>query len=227
MPNIQNVFEAGLLPDAPIKYAFDNHSLHMALEGSPTSIRENEFEFLNRFIIAHKLKNGFELGTGFGVSTVAIGLGFKHTGGHLISMDAYTEEKFGYYVYDACSNDVFKDAIGYKSAQFLVKTFQLEDVVSIIQGWSPTDVPSVLEKSQPLDFVFIDAMHCDESVINDLNAVFPFMSKKSVLFLHDVHCFSQKVKDCVKMLFGKTYGTIPTCNLDYGLGYNLSIMSRL
>lgn len=222
---------ASLQPYAPIKYKFTNQSLQMDMAGSPLSIRENEFEFLKKYIIINNLKTGFELGTGFGISTAAIGLGFRRTGGHLISMDAYTEEKFQSYEYVASNKDVYRDAIGYKSAKFLMKELELENTVDIVCGWSPTDIPTILkpylQQSRQLDFVFIDAMHNDESVMNDLTAIFPFMSKKFVLFLHDVHCFSQSTKDHIKSLFGKIYAVIPSCSLDIGLGYNLAIVNRL
>ena len=53
----------------------------------PLSIRYDEFEFLKNLIIKYNLKSGFELATAFGVSTVALGIGFIKTGGKLVTMD--------------------------------------------------------------------------------------------------------------------------------------------
>lgn len=226
MSRFQEVMAAGLQPDAPARYYKDKGSIRIPQPNSPYSIRENEFNFLETFIVEHNLKSGFELGNAFGVSTVAIGSGFKRTGGHLVSMDAYTEEKNQAYTYQGSKSDIYFDAVGYKSAKFLMKEFDLEGTVDLVQGWSPNDTHQAL-KGRTLDFAFIDAMHDDISVVADLTSVLPFLGSHYAIFLHDVHCFSQAVRDFVKGTFGMPYTIIPTCTLEKGDGYNLSIINRL
>jgi predicted O-methyltransferase YrrM len=227
----QEIIAAGLQPEAPIQYYRENGSIRIPVPYSPYSLREAEFEFLRDFIATNKLQCGFELGNAFGVSTVGLGLGFKESGGHLISMDAYTEEKFQAYCYQASVRDIYREAVGYKSALFLMKEFGLEDTVDIIQGWSPTNTEGALktftDANKKLDFVFIDAMHDDQHIMDDVTAIMPFLADKFAFFFHDVHCFSHVANDFITGQFGMSYKIIDSCRLDKGLGYNLALINRL
>jgi hypothetical protein len=55
----QEIMAAGLQPDAPAKYYKDKGSIRIPQPNSPYSIRENEFNFLETFIVEHNLKSGF------------------------------------------------------------------------------------------------------------------------------------------------------------------------
>ena len=63
-----------------------NNIIHL-----PFSINNFEFNFMRDVIIKNNLKNGYELATGLGISTLALSLGLKETDGHLISCDSYQE----------------------------------------------------------------------------------------------------------------------------------------
>jgi hypothetical protein len=120
-------------------------------------------------VTTYNLKRGYECATAFGVSSTAAGLGFKKTGGKLVTMDAYVEE-----LYDNCNSYRGVEAVthpnsdDYKSAKFLHKHFGLEETVFCEVGWSPRDTAQTISKhfapEEKLDFVFIDAGHFPEQV---------------------------------------------------------------
>lgn len=176
----------------------------------PYSIRALEFEIMTTIIKTYNLKRGYECATAFGVSSVAAGLGFKATGGKLVTMDAYVEELF-----DNCNDYrgknpiTYAEADNYKSAKFLHAHFGLTDTVFAEVGWSPRDTAAVISKhfgpDEKLDFVFIDAGHFPEQVIQDIDSVVPFLAEKNIMMFHDVydHIFDHTVKARIRELFGK------------------------
>ena len=235
MRYLADIHSAAYREDAEIKYAFENGSLRMANHPMPLSIKEDEFKFLRDYIIKHDLKRGYEVATAFGVSTMACGLGFKETGGKLVTMDAYIEEQ-----YDSCTDyradkATYQDADGWKSVNFLIEHYGLQDVVTPTVGGSPEDTRSRLStvfdlEKDKLDFVFIDALHYDEAVIADLESIRDLLADKYVLFLHDVHCFGSDVVNHLLNNFGQTWTTPPSCRYIAGSqngGYNLSYISHV
>ena len=177
--------------------------LHMTRHHHPISITEQEFKILNKIIVENNLKSGYEVATAFGVSALAAGLGFKETGGQLVSMDAYIEEQYnncGAYI---GRRGVYPNSDGFKSANFLANTFKVIDNVSFEVGWSPDDTRLVLEKQfNPirLDYVFIDALHTQEAIVNDLLSIKDLLMDKFIGLLHDAISSNSSVKDISKIL---------------------------
>lgn len=215
-----------------IKLIRAGKSLRMHNHNNPLSIADVEFDFIYNFVKRHKLKNGYEIATAFGVSMLAPALAMKEHGGHLVTMDAYIEEQ-----YNDCSGYVgkigtYSDSDGFKSAQHLIKTYGLENVVTPIVGFSPNDTKSALERAfdlnkQKLDYVFIDGLHTDDAVIKDLGSIMPYLNKnRYVVFFHDTHCFSQRVKNHVKLQLGSFWKIAENCTHP-GNGYNLAYVTNL
>jgi predicted O-methyltransferase YrrM len=195
----------------------------------PRSIYIKEFEFLKNLVREYKLTNGYECATAFGVSSIALGLGFRETGGHLITMDAYIEESvievedyLGRYRHEAPNRKT--DAMGYKSAKYLVEYFRLKDVVKVEVGYSPDDIGYVLSQhiNKKLDFVFIDAGHFPEQLIKDLEGVIPFLDDEYVIALHDCYPFmiTPEVQDFIRNKFGKDIHL----SLMWPDGYNMGVI---
>jgi hypothetical protein len=105
-------------------------NLKMTNHDFPYSIRPTEFNFLKNLIVDFNLKNGYEVATAFGISTTALGLGFKETGGKLVSMDAYVEEGVNSYdTYRTQNPTLYYNTDGYKSAEYLIEHFGLKNNV--------------------------------------------------------------------------------------------------
>lgn len=185
-----------------IQYEFgelDSHtSLRMVGTQYPNSLTEPEFNYLKNVIIENNLQKGFEVATGAGISTLAIGLGFKETNGKLVTMDAYNEE----FLQDPLSDNSdkkFYDSKGYKSVKQLIEKFNLEENVKAKVGWSPSDtetcINSVFSPEEKLDFIFIDAFHTDEAAIKDFDSIKNRINpEKFVVALHDVDGLPETVK---------------------------------
>ena len=146
-------------------------------------------------------------------------------------MDAYIEEQFNNCSgYDEKHVVTYKDSDGFKYAQFLVSKYELYNNVNLTVGFSPIDTSKTIVNTfnnEKLDYIFIDALHTEEAVMKDIEAVIPFLDDKFVLFLHDVHCFTTgKVQDYVQEKFGMTWTVAEGCEHP-GNGYNLSYISKL
>jgi hypothetical protein len=213
-------YELGLMN---YEKSFLNWYIKMRGIDFPRSIYITEFEYLKNLIITKQLKNGFECGTAFGVSAIALGLGFKETCGHLVTMDGYIEEKTGNCVdYRYEDNILQKNSYGFKSVNFLIEHFKLKKIVKPEIGLSPEDVGKCILKhtSDKLDFVFIDAGHFPEQLIKDLYSVKPFLDDNYVIVLHD--CFSDlitpEVERVIELLFGYPLEIVVTGTEGYNLG---------
>jgi predicted O-methyltransferase YrrM len=197
------------LKDGPVQYEMvDKGNIKMVQHPYPYSIKESEFNFLTNLVIENNLQRGYECATAFGVSSLAIGLGFKHTGGKVVTMDAYIEEKCkNPGAYENFSREVYDKSDGYKSVNYLVDSFGLKDVLFPEIGWSPDDTETCIRKhfSEPLDFVFIDVGHFPEQMIKDIDAFLPLLGEKYVLAFHDVYpwSFSTIVHDHLFSKIGK------------------------
>lgn len=199
----------------------------------PLSIRKYEYDTITNTIIKYNLKRGYECATAFGVSSMAAGHGFKETGGKLVTMDAFIEEKMSSdSAYSGFVDPVlFETATNRKSAEFLIQHFGFENIVFSELGWSPNDVESVIRKhykeDEKLDYVFIDAGHFPHQVIKDIQAVVPFLAEKNVMMFHDVypHVFDHNVNQYIEQKFGKKIEILATP--ESGLGDNLGILVNL
>ena len=207
--------------DAPNGFT---RNLKMVGHDFPYSIKPTEFSFLKSLVIDYDLKNGYEVATAFGISALAAGLGFKETGGKLVTMDAYVEESVNsHWSYQGNGPSVHHDTDGYKSAKFLMEHFSLKDNVFLEVGWSPDDTESCIRKhiTEPLDYVFLDGGHFPGQFIQDLESIRPLLADEYVLVLHDnfPKMFTPEVIEYLDNTFGKQ----PDIILPQPLGNNLSI----
>ena len=217
------------LTGGPIQYEkVGNGNIKMTNHAFPYSIKEEEFEFLRNLIVENNLQRGYECATAFGISSTALGLGFKETGGKIVTMDAYIEEKMGNPgSYQNKEREVYDKSDGYKSVKYLIEHFGLENTLFPEIGWSPDDTETCVRKhiSEPLDFVFIDAGHFPEQMIKDIDAFIPLLGEKYVLAFHDVynHSFSDKVHE---HLFNKL-GHKVEIKIPHPRGENLGVVINL
>ncbi len=202
----------------------ENYCLRMANHNFPHSVRYDEFEFLKNLIVKYNLKSGFELATAFGISTVALGVGFKQTGGKLVTMDAYVEERQEIYTQTYADTSTNFDSDGFKSVNYLIEHFRLKDVVNPQIGWSPIDVKKVVgsHSRKTFDFLFLDGGHSPEQVIRDLYAIRPFLEKEYIIVLHDYYenVYTEEVNSVVDKLFGIQ----PIIELSIPFGNNLAVI---
>jgi len=195
--------------DGPVQYEMTwSSNIKMKQHPYPYSIKKEEFDFLTNVITENNLKNGYECATAFGVSSCAIGLGFKNTGGKCVTMDAYIEEKCGNPgAYKDFEGQVYEKSDGFKSVKYLIEKFELQNHLFPEIGWSPDNTESAIKKhlNEPLDFVFIDAGHFEEQMIKDIDSFFPFLGERYIIMFHDVYSwsFTDKVHQHVKQLTGK------------------------
>lgn len=202
----------------------ENYAISMTNHNFPLSVRYDEFEFLKNLVVKYNLKSGFELATAFGVSTIALGTGFKQTNGKLLTMDAYVEERQEVYTQEYADTSTNYDADGFKSVNYLIEHFRLKDVVNPQIGWSPDDVKSIVSNHnrKTFDFVFLDGGHSPGQIINDLYAIRPFLEKEFVMVLHDYfeNVFTDEVKNTIKFLFNIE----PVIELEQPFGDNMAVI---
>ena len=217
------------LKDGPVQYEMTNtNNIKMVQHPYPYSIKEAEFNYLTGLITEHNLQRGYECATAFGISSLAIGLGFKNTGGKCVTMDAYIEEKCkdpG--AYEKFEREVYEQADGLKSVKYLIEKFGLQKHLYPEIGWSPTDTESAVRKhiKEPLDFAFIDAGHFPEQMIKDIDAVLPLLGEKYILAFHDVYPWS--FSDAVhEHLFNKI-GKRVEIKVPHPAGENLGVVFNI
>lgn len=206
-----------------------NISLKMSKVNGPTSIKIEEFNYICKLIENNNLKRGYEIATGFGISALAAGIAFKKTGGKIVTLDSYIEEKTeSDHAYRSFSKTLYENAEGYKSVQNLIKMFSLENVIVPRVGWSPDDVETILTQEfinleqEKLDFVFIDGGHFVEAVERDIKSVKNYVGPGTKILLHDVFegVFTVGFPDLVKRLLGKEYKIV----VPYPIGFNMAIV---
>jgi predicted O-methyltransferase YrrM len=170
----------------------------------------------------------FELATAFGISGSAIGTAMKKTGGKLVTMDAYIEEKCNNAgTYEKFERQVYEQSDGYKSVKYLIKKLDIENHMIGEIGWSPDDVDSIITRNftEKLDFVFLDAGHFGHQMIKDIESIKPHLADKFVFVFHDIYPWSctNEVHDCVKKHFGKDI----EIKLPYPQGENMGVIINL
>jgi len=179
------------LTDGPVQYAHGGRGhLRMAHRDVPLSILEPEFNYITDVIVSNNCKTGFEVATAFGISALAAGLGFKQTGGKLLTMDAYIEENSEHpNAYRGANKTLYKDSMGYKSVSYLREKFNLEDNLVAECGWSPDDIAPLIEQyfgSTTLDYVFIDSGHFPEQLRAEVDTLSKFIHKNTVFLFNNV-----------------------------------------
>jgi hypothetical protein len=152
----------------------------------PWSIVETEFDWITELIVKNNFKRGYEACTGVGISGLAAAIGMKQTGGKIVSLDAYVEERLNHYNYDD-QKIKLENADGYKSVFYLREEFDVKDQFFPEVGWSPDDVGTIIEKhyTEPLDYVFIDGGHKPDQLLLDIKAVIPYTNEDTTWTFHD------------------------------------------
>ena len=217
------------LEGGPVSYEkVPKGNLRMKGHDVPLSIFQSEFDFIHNTVLENNLQRGFELATAFGISGLAAATAFKKTGGKLVTMDAYIEEKCGDAgTYRDFERTVYEKSDGYKSVKYLIEQFELQDTMIAEIGWSPDDVESIIIKNyqEKLDFVFLDAGHFSEQIIKDIDAIKPFLAEKFIFIFHDVYpwSFDETAQQHVEKLFGKRVEIV----LPFPEGENMGILRMM
>lgn len=179
------------------------HDLHYGLAFNnrlPHSISEYEFNFMKNVILNNNLKNGYELATGIGISSLSIGYALGMNGGNLITVDSYMEDlSQNVPIGDIKLSD--SDEAFFRNKK-LFESFGLTNIHSY-KGFSP-ECCSLLDQhfNNDIDFVFLDCPKDTNDFIRDITPIKNRLSKKYVIFVHDVHCFFEDFKKISKELFG-------------------------
>lgn len=211
-------------------------SLKMKNQWHPFSIKLAEFEYIKDFIIRHNLKIGYEVATAFGISALAAALGFKETGGKLVTMDAYIEEKYGECgAYAHKGKEVYDiSSKGWKSVNNLIAHFGIEKNLIPTIGWSPDDTKKVLYENLNLDkdkiqYAFIDGLHTEPQVILDTKSIKDYIDRdRFAIFYHDQFLDKNAYPRLYQYLieeFGIEPRLIPECAMPHG--YDLGILTNL
>lgn len=193
-----------------VNHAGGNHiGIGLQSKPFPLSINESEYNFMHKVIVDNNLKNGFELSTGTGISTLSLGKAFAKTNGRMITLDSYYED-----INQISSNipvmnytpetiaDIKSKSPCYNLVKELLTHYNLLGQVEQHIGWSPTDSVKLLKSRPLLDFVFLDCPKSDEEFERDITSLRPFIGEKYVIFVHDAFIYSKKSGDIVKSLFG-------------------------
>jgi len=194
-----------------IAHANGKHvGIHLKNKLFPVSVNESEFNFIHNFIKDNNFKNGFELSTGTGISTIGIGTACVDIGGHLITMDSYYEDITGISQHIPVGNyneddiiQIKEKSICFKFISKIINNSNLKNTVQIEVGWSPTDsVKKIKERNKPLDFVFLDCPKNDDEFVRDIAPLIPLLNHKYAIFVHDTHTFTKKSFDFALEKFG-------------------------
>jgi hypothetical protein len=169
----------------------------------PFSINNFEFNFMRDIIIKNNLKNGYELATGLGISTLALSLGLKETDGHLISCDSYQEviENVVTLNGDKCFN--MEDTDTFKVCCHLLKYYDTEKHVTLFNALSPHQTSDILiNNGKKLDIVFLDCPKNDDDFERDIKSICNLINlEKFIIFIHDSHCFTKRSNNLCKSIF--------------------------
>lgn len=194
----------------------------------PCSITEMEANFIYDFIVEHGLVEGYEIGSGTGISSLVSGLGFYENSGHLTTVDSYIEEKTG-----ACDEylnktlDQHDDPVGLNIVRSVLESYGIDnDTVSCFRATSPYDTFSIMQYDDPIDYLFIDAEHTTTAFITDLISCVPLLNrKKFAIFAHDFHCFDPlEVSRYCNRLFDQSFSPVFKYPGDH---YNLHILTNI
>lgn len=174
-------------------------SLRMSHKIYPWSLRFNEAEILYSLILKNNLQRGFEIATGFGISTIVMAQALKETNGKIASIDAYIEEMDGYGKYDHNTKKInTNQPDGYSLAINMLNFMNLYNHAELYIGWSPQDVKPSLQQCHGdnlLDFAFIDGGHTKEQIHLDILSIIELLEKNAIIFFHDYLCVGQESKN--------------------------------
>lgn len=212
------------LKDAPFPFEVVNSwpsSLKQKEHAFPWSITQKEYDFLHSIIIDNNLKNGIDLCTGLGISALSAAMAMKKTGGKLVTIDAYVEEYFNSFTYK--SKKVIHDSDGYKNIMYLRDKFDLQNELIVEVGWSPDDVPTIIERNfnTKIDFVFIDGGHTEDQLFKDISCILPYTNENTFWLFHDCvdALWTKKIQDfCFEKMNSILKIQCPTSEGNHNLG---------
>jgi len=189
----------------PSEMHHEHKGLRYEGKGLPVSISENEFNYIRDYVIKNKFKSAIEIGTGIGISAIAIGLGLKKTGGKLLTIDSYEEELLNVQP-KKLSGKVNVDAVGADFLEWALYQFNIEEQVTPLLGWFPKDtiydVGDFVIANGNFDLVMIDAAKNDYTFIDIMRAVVPYMNRRKFsIIIHDVHTLSEKTDNYILNVF--------------------------
>jgi predicted O-methyltransferase YrrM len=140
------------------------------IDSGQLSVSEEDGRFMRVLVQSNGSKRALEIGAAYGYSAIWIGLGLRHTGGHLTTVE-----------YDAARA---------KAAADNIRRAGLADTVTVISGDAFQEIPKL---PGPFDFVFLDAWKPDYKRFFDL--VFPRVTPRGLFLAHNVVNKQSEMKD--------------------------------
>lgn len=194
----------------PIKLELSGaHHAHYAVKYvgkiGPISISQNEFNFVRDYIKTKRPLSCLELGTGCGISTLAIALGLKNTDSKLLTIDSYSEELLG--KQPDKNFPINHEAAGKRFLDWALHQFDLEDTVyNVVEVFSNCE--PVLEDYGSFDFVMIDSTKSSENFIETVKFILPHLHSNFSMIIHDTHTFDKRAEEYLRAEFGVSYKLI-------------------
>jgi predicted O-methyltransferase YrrM len=138
-------------------------------------VSEEDGRFMRVLVTSSGAKRALEIGAAYGYSAIWIGLGLRHTGGHLTTIEF--------------------DAARAKAAADNVRRAGLADIVTVIRGDAFKEIPKV---AGAFDFVFLDAWKPEYRKFFDL--VFPRLTPRGLFLAHNVVNKQDEMKDFLAVI---------------------------
>lgn len=180
----------------------DDRAWRLPSREAPISLTDEEGRALYHAIVARGLRCGYEVATGFGLSSLWAGAALAVTGGDLVSIDCYQEETTQDYAAPPAAGVVWEPR-GLVFAMTWRDRLKLPVRYAI--GRSPDDVSAVLA-GRRLDFALIDGYHFGPQPLIDTLAVLPYLGPRGTLAFHD--CQAPAVAQALEAARQRTGGTV-------------------
>jgi predicted O-methyltransferase YrrM len=132
-----------------------------------TMVSEDEAKILYNAVINLKAKLILELGTGFGVSTIALAAAAQEVGGHV-------------YTCDKDSSSIFTDSERVKQK---INDLNLMDFCTF---YIINDLDMAKQWTATIDLLFIDSEHTYKQTKQELEKFIPFLAEFGECYMHDV-----------------------------------------
>lgn len=147
-----------------------SRSLKLTGTPGPWSITEYEFDYLTHLARGNRVRRAIQIGTGFGVSAVALAQGIWPDG-LLVTIDDSSEHR---------QEQDRRDDI----ADQLLRNTRCHAQIFPTTDSSPKILPG-LAQFGPYDLAFIDGSHEPEDIIDDVTGVAAMMRHCGTILVHD------------------------------------------
>jgi predicted O-methyltransferase YrrM len=137
--------------------------LEVPQEDSSTPIKDNEAQFIFKFIINHKIKR-----------TLETGFAYAKSASHII---AATKQK--HIAIDPFQNDY--KSLGLKN----IEKLGLKDYLDFREDYSHNVLPELVKKGEKFEFIFIDGDHKFDGEFVDFYFADLLLEKNGYILLHD------------------------------------------